>query len=151
MFQTPRLFFGTQNKSSHRNHLLHHNNSQQISNKVHYSIICAITGLKLPPGKLYFIFWKLGGRACVCLPLSFHVPGTGVRLVLGVGQVQFTCFFIFFLSTFLLARRHIKICDDNVNTAIILSQLKFSHFLRSLDSWAVISVMRKWEYFNNRS
>ena len=47
--------------------------------------------------------------------------------------------FYFFLSSFLLARRHIKICDDNVNIASILSQLKLSHFLRSLDSWAVIS------------
>ena len=122
-----------------RNHLLHHNNSQQISNEVHYSIICAITGLKLPLVQLYFVFWKPGGRACVCLPLSFRVPGTGVILVFGVGQIQFTCFFIFFLSSFLLARRYIKICDDNVNIASILSQLKFSHFLHSLDSWAVIS------------
>ena len=64
-----------------------------------------------------------------------------MHLVLGVGQIPglATCFLGFLLSSFLLARRHIKFCDDNVNIASILSQSKFSHFLRSLDSWAVIS------------
>ena len=57
--------------------------SKSLINKVHYSIFCAIASLKLPLGKPYFIFLKLTGRVCVCLPLLFQIPVAEVCLVYG--------------------------------------------------------------------